>query len=244
MTTTIHDKIADRITSDSRWSAVLNENEILYIDDTPFEKLVDAGPFALVMAGDSILIKQWKEWISRGAAPSSRPPVERSTPQGKQFICVCLIVKPSYVLFDTEQTCLLVPNARFSGSGKHYAKQCWEVNKCAKKAIESAKINDLFSGGIVKFVDFNAGSSNLSQDTLSVDELHYEMQENGFVINKTTSEVIPMKEYKTKEDVKKGFETGSLVASAPVGDFMSPWDTALESKLDNAIGMLHKLISK
>lgn len=244
LTTTVHDKNAKLITSDSRWSCNLSNSEILYIDSSEFEKMVEVDQFALVMAGDAILISHWKNW-AKGDITRQIPNVVRNDALGNEHhISICMIFKPSTVLFDVDVATIVTPHARFSGSGRSVAMDCWEDNKCAKKAVDSAIDADIYSGGSVKYVELSTQDNNLSADTATVDELHRLMQNEGYVMNTKTNEIVEIKDYNNRDDVVKGMENGKLVASAPTGSDESPWNESQKSALENAVDVLRTLVSK
>lgn len=238
----MHDKNSLTITSDSRWSVELDTEHLLYIDNTDFEKMVELEFFALVMAGDALLIEQWKNW-AKGDILKKRPDVVRiGENQNKHYISVCLIKKPSIVLFDSQVATIVLPHARFSGSGREYAKECWEKNQCAKIAINSAKASDIFTGGTVKYVDLSSSANNLSSDSATIQDLNNMLFSVGVVMNRDTSTITPVQEYSNKDEIAKGLESGALVASAPTGDIQSPWNESQEQSLDEAIETLRKLV--
>ncbi|AYO14223.1 hypothetical protein D0812_07300 [Vibrio owensii] len=243
MTTTVHDKNALTITSDSRWSVELDKAHVLFIDDTDFEKMVELPKFALVTAGDAILIEQWKNW-AKGDISNPRPAVVRvDERQRNHYISVCLIMKPSIVLFDSQVATIVIPHARFSGSGREFAKCCWEGNQCARTAIETAKKSDVFTGGTVKYVELNTAANNLSADNATIQDLHTMLTTRGLVMNTNTGNTTPVQEHQEPKDIAKGLENGALVASAPTGDVQSPWNTTQEENLDAAIETLRKLVA-
>lgn len=243
MTTTVHDKNAQIITSDSRWSCHLNKFELFYIDSSEFEKMVEKADFALVMAGDAILISGWKDWAKD--ISNEIPDVVRVDRQGvEHHISICMIYKPSTVLFDVDVATVVTPHARFSGSGRDIAKNCWEANKCARKAVDTAISDDIYTGGTVKYVELSSEDNNLSSDATTVDELHELMQNEGYIMNIKTNKITEINKYKNKADISKGVDSGELVASAPTGSNESPWNDSQKSALGEAVEVLRKLLSK
>lgn len=243
MTTTVHDKNAEIITSDSRWSADINDSEVLYIDTSKFEKMVEQQHFALVMAGDAQLIHNWKVW-AKGDITNETPDVTRVDEDGIEcLVSICMIFKPSIVLFDVDIATEVTPHARFSGSGRALAKDCWEQNKCARKAVESAVNGDVYTGGSVKYVELSTPDNNLSDDSTTLTELHELMFNEGSVMNTKTKEIVKMKNYTSKEEIAKGIQDGKIVASAPTGSDESPWNESQERALGDAVDVLRALIA-
>jgi hypothetical protein len=242
LTTTVHDKNAQIIASDSRWSCHLSDSEVLYTDSSEFEKMVEKKSIALVMAGDAILISQWKEWAKD--IKGNRPNVVRIDQHGNDNpISICMIYKPSTVLFDVDVATEVTPHARFSGSGRHFARDCWESNSCALQAIRTAIYNDIYTGGEVKYVELSTTANNLSSDTMTIDELHKLMEEEGYIMNTETNTVTKINKNNNKKDIVKRIENGELVASAPTGSDESPWSSSQENALDEAVEVLRKLTS-
>lgn len=228
------------ITSDSRWSIQLDRDEILFVDNAPFEKMVERDSFALVMAGDSQLIYEWKQWAKTGIT-QPRPNVTRIDEYYVQrHISICFIIKPVLVLFDNEVSTFVTPKARFSGSGARHAKSCWEKRNCAKQAIISAKEKDYFTGGSVKYVDLTSPDNNLSVDDMTVMQLHDLITKEGTVMNTVTKKSIPVKKYKNQEQIIADTQANKLVASAPTGSAESPWSDQQEKALDMSIDFLRK----
>lgn len=243
MTTTVYDKNVKLITSDSRWSADINDSEVLYIDTAEFEKMVEQQHFALVMAGDASLISGWKEW-AKGDIEKDIPNVTRVEQDGStSHISVCVIFKPSTVLFDSDVATDVTPHARFSGSGRFFAKDCWNQNQCAKKAVESAINSDVYTGGAVKYVDLSTQDNNLSDDTTTLKELETLMCNEGYIMNIKTKEITDMENYTNKEDIAQDMQDGKIVASAPTGSDESPWNESQESALGEAVNVLRALIT-
>ena len=244
MTTNIHDKNRFIISSDSRWSTdINNKKEILFIDDLDFEKMVVTDEFAIVTAGDSRLIDAWKNWAKNDIL-SERPPVVL-TNDGEEpsYISICLIFKPSIVLYDSQVATIVMPHARFSGSGREIARVCWSQNKCALQAIETAKSIDVYTGGNVKYANLALGDANLGSDLTTLDELNSAIYERGFIMDKSTKQITPLSEYNTRDSIYAGLKNGSIVALAPTGDAKSPWNSEQEKSLDAAISILRRLVT-
>jgi len=52
----------------------------------------------------------------------------------------------------------------FAGTGSYAAAECWQQNRCAKRAVESAKTSDQYTGGPVRFVNVRSSENNLGAD--------------------------------------------------------------------------------
>lgn len=243
MTTNIHDKNKCVISSDSRWSVDLDNSCLLFVDDADFEKMVVTKDFAIITAGSSKLIDDWKKWAKTDIS-ADRPPVELTKANGEtMYISICLILKPSIVLYDSHIGTIVTPHARFSGSGREAANMCWTQNRCALQAIETAKTVDYYTGGSVKFANLDSNTTNLGSDLVTYDELHSMMLGRGLIMDKSIGKIISLDDYEAKDDISRGIKNGSLVASAPTGDSASPWNVEQEKSLDSAIHILRRLVA-
>ncbi|MNF77477.1 hypothetical protein D3C84_596250 [compost metagenome] len=163
MTTTVYDKTKKLLTSDSRWS--YNEDfGVLYVDDIGFDKIEKAigqhaEGYVFLFAGNSGVIQLWKTFIRSSPKPGAPIP----TCHGIAILAVhaetgevVLDYGPGIRLPNAAQ-----PTIRFAGTGSVHAAQCWHSNGCARKAVDSAKDLDPFSGGEVKFFELASGNHNL-----------------------------------------------------------------------------------
>lgn len=178
MTTNVYDQRSGFITSDSRWSFE-KDFAIMYVDDTGFDKIEEARGKVFLFAGDSEIIQLWKTFLRSGPLSSSgRPKIEG---------IAILIAEASTgrLVYHYGQDILLPdsenPMTSFAGSGARSAAQCWQANNCAKKAVESAKGFDLFSGGDVKFFELSTGKHNLNEQ-IDVKDLKAAFIKKGMVM--------------------------------------------------------------
>ena len=155
MTTNVYCRPQGFLTSDSRWTF---ESEFgwLYVDDTGFDKVdvlkdVNAG---FLFAGNSAVIGEWRQWIN------SNPTSVSDAPK-KEHICVCIVNLRSGAY--REWHGFPLENAWFAGTGFTYALLCYGSNKDARRAIESAKQMDPFSGGATLYYERNTGANNLNR---------------------------------------------------------------------------------
>lgn len=156
MTTNVFDKEAGVLATDSRWSYSLPGVANIYVDNVEFEKIASDGILAFMFAGDSLKINEWKSWInSPNKVVMNQPkPVEHG-------FSICMVdVKMQEIVLEKYQE-IKRDGARFAGTGAIAANRCWEENRDPKKAVESAIVEDCFSGGEVKYLDLLRGTNNL-----------------------------------------------------------------------------------
>lgn len=257
MTTNVYDRVASKITSDTRWSADFihedGEHYLVYIDDVDFDKIAQNQHLAILMAGDSYLIDCWKKWLSDPAFDgTNRPYVKRNLKSGEQTaVHLCVICKDTKVILFACGTIYSLPqgsisdfDAIFLGSGGNYALSCWANNRCSITATESAKKDDIYSGGQVKFIDLLSGISNLAHNQRTCEQMTEQLKEKGMIMNKTTKKITTLKDF--REGNFTGFDSvmdGSNPLSAPTPcDFK--WDLESEAELDSALSDLTKKIKQ
>lgn len=243
MTTNVYDVASGLLTSDSRWSAKDGE-WMVYVDDTKFDKIIADAQLALLFAGDLLNIAAWKNWVVAGrAAPAPMDMLNETS-------IVIVDVATGDVVFNTDYLLWSdigpARHAWYGGTGAPYAKDCWEVNKCAKKAVESAIMADKYSGGTVLHFNRNTLVSNVmnSESHLSV---MAQMKERGIMKNSSgaefkVSEVVSSDnsaEYDSAgvlDSVAKKLAekvmNGSITLSAPFPGIEQPWTN--EKKLELA----------
>lgn len=190
MTTNVYDRESGFLTSDSRWSFRTGFG-VLYVDDTGFDKIEEARGNAFLFAGDSHVIQLWKDWLR--ADPISA--AGRPTQEGIAVLIAQTATRA--LIYHYGQDIMWEANGdwtqSFAGSGAMYAAPCWTQNKCAHRAVDSAKTHDQFSGGEVKFFELSSGSHNLKND-IEVTALGKAFLGKGMVMYKANSNPIPVQE--------------------------------------------------
>lgn len=225
MTTNAVDWLDRQVSSDSRWSYEMSDNEFLFVDDASYDKLAVRGDICLVFAGSGLLIEWWKVWFHDPAGPDEEkmPPTNLQINDHLLEASICMIsTADGAVLFDDGMAIRIANEARFSGSGSRLAADCWKQNKCVKTAVGTACSSDPHSGGETKFLVLGTGSNNLSPvtaESLSMDTTVYtELQKRGFHMDKVTNIITPIAEHQGAQDwLKKCAGSLQLVASAPIG---------------------------
>ena len=222
MTTNVLDRRNSKVTSDSRWS-IATPDFLYFVDDTGFDKIEDRPSAVMVCAGNALLIELWRTWFIAGDY-SVLPPTEIQFPNGAiDAIYVTIVSKPDFTidftrgLYDSFQD-----DARFCGTGAQFAKDCYSVNGCAVRCVETAKGIDPQTGGETKFYDFKTFQSNLSAAPMSLAELQDELFNRGMVMNMKTRTVTPMGPMDT-DALKQALGAGNVSLCAPTGQAPRAW---------------------
>lgn len=222
MTTTAIDSKRKLVTCDSRWSFV-DGDDVFYVDDTGFDKIVSRAFGTLVCAGDARLIEQWRNWFMTPTVNmQGMPPTERVDNMGKtQGIAVSLVLSPEgKPLFSNGTHVLYEDFARFSGSGSYHAYQCFAVNGCGLRCIESAAKMDPMTGGETKYFDFTKKDTNAGWTPITVEEVEKLFLTRGMVMNTKTKAVTPIQQH---PKFAGGAGAHDFSLSAPTGQPTRAW---------------------
>ena len=248
MTTTVYDRFNRLVASDSRWSVDLTQcgydGHVLYIDDTGFGKIADRNDFVMTLAGDGLLIEQWKTWWA-GDLSDREPPVVLPTGQS---VCLHIVKKSTNeVIFDKGDKLLVKCQdtndlkAVFSGSGSGIAAQDWLQSYCARSAIDSAKNYDPFTGGTVRYIDFISNKSDLENTVHAINDVNQALLQRGLIMD-TKNPQSPHVSISAQEvaDVRQMLVNGSITPCAPVGRATQDWDEKSRKKLADAINRIRE----
>lgn len=225
MTTNVICRPSKLLASDSRWSSDIEgyPDCLAFVDDAGFDKISLRPTHALVFAGDGELIAGWKEWFSRATMDfASLPKVNRLIPgTNKMESMVVSLVKRATceVIFTVGRFEAHGEDARFTGSGAEYAKDCYAVKRCGKTSIVTASGKDKWTGGEVKYVELETGSHNLNMTQATLGELLNALNQRGFVMDTKANTVTPINEWRAAhQDGDRSASTASLSnISAPTG---------------------------
>ncbi|VVT48018.1 hypothetical protein UYSO10_1950 [Kosakonia radicincitans] len=249
MTTTVFDAKLKIVASDSRWSAQVDLPDgiyLVYADDTNFHKIVVRTGAALVLAGDGQLIAEWKNWWVRDDIDSSNmPDVALSE---IRLVSVMLIARDGTILFDAgPKKALLDVNTKgyvgiFSGTGSDYAAECFDQNRNAVVAVNSAKEKDLCSGGTVMFTELATMRHNLHSENYDYNSVVSALQNRGMIMkiaskNNSANDAssIDISAHAHADYIRDGLSSGSIRACAPSGESEFRWTEARIEKLKLAI---------
>lgn len=228
MTTNVFDISQGILASDSRWS-IPRDFGIIYVDDTGFDKMELALGHAFIFAGNGAVIQSWKNWIRDPNRPYQEPDVNG--------IALCIVnVTTVEISFEYGQD-IALEEARFAGTGSYHAHLCWSSNKCARRAVESAKGEDKLTGGEIKFIELRTGSHNLTNQG-SIDSVAQDIVDRGWVMynnGKNSRTSIKIDEAAANDtrvaDLIKDIATGSVTATAPCDSMYNKWSDADKQRL-------------
>lgn len=193
MTTNVMDKKNNRVTSDTRWSLESVEGYVVYLDDTGFSKIAYDDHSVMICAGNARLIAAWKNWYASDVTVP-QPPTKLVFPDGTEHvILMSLILKDGFrTRFSSGYSEEYRDDAKFSGTGSEAAKDCYSINGCSTKCVESAKNQDPFTGGEVQYVNFSTNETNVGPDTVTLEQMIDQLQPRGFAMDKKTKIVVPI----------------------------------------------------
>ncbi|MRJ38495.1 hypothetical protein [Pseudomonas haemolytica] len=224
MTTNVICRTKKLLTSDSRWSCSIvgYPDHIAFVDNTGFDKLAVRQAHALVFAGDGELIAAWKAWFTAKSLDFGKMPGFHRLIPGTNIlesIVISLVKKPSCdVMFSSGNFMAHGEEARFSGSGAQFAKDCYARNLCGRTAITTAGQSDPATGGETKFVELETGSTNLTVLQATLNELKNALNVRGFVMDTTTKTVTPINAWQPgSADAKRAIVSSVASISAPTG---------------------------
>ena len=249
MTTTVYDSTSRLIAADTRWSADLNVSNgtvFVYVDEDSFTKVADLPHASMVLAGNGLLISEWKRWWYTSLDENNMPPMLIN---GINAVAILIIDKiNNRILFDAGQFSVgfCVESQKilsvFSGSGRNHAFGCWELNGCPFRSIQTASKHDICTSENVIYVDFKNGSSNIPIHSYDFNIVVDAIINRGFVMDKNSA--IPIAQHSLSQEIRDAFRTGSAVASAPVPGLSSfVWTDQRKEKLKSAIQEVKKLQS-
>lgn len=241
MTTNVYDQSKLLITSDSRWS-ILTDFGVIYVDDTGFDKIEISKDHAFVFAGNAGVIQLWKDYIraSQAGIPLARPSAKGISLLVAKMGCGSFVEAYGQ---DISLPSKAKPVVSFAGTGSHPAAVCWFANKCGKRAIDSAKARDYYSGGTVSFLELNTRVGN-QQNNRNADKLSEAFLDKGMVMYTPgiTSSSVPLTQAaasdpRVAEWLKKIAE-GSVEIQAPCDSMFAEPTEEENSRLDAAMASI------
>lgn len=229
MTTNAIDRLNRLVASDSRWSMLLDGNRIAYVDDTGFDKLANRQFHTMAFAGDGVLIEQWKSWfLAEELDFDNLPPFQRLEGNALVTLYFSLVQKPEcIVVFNSGWWIHHGEHASFAGSGAPHAYDCYVLNGCGKRSVESAALSDPATGGEIKYVELTTGLHNLSDTQRDLKYAIQQLNERGFVMDTNTKVITPIKDvHQTTVEALRALESGERSLTAPTGLPMRVWTDA------------------
>lgn len=245
MTTNAIDKKQLIVASDSRWSADVDADHIVFLDDWGFHKIAMRRGGTMVCAGDAVLIEKWMHWYQQAEIDVDNPPELNRTVNGNLCHIVFHIVTSTGEIFDPGIGGTLDYNdeARFAGTGAIAAMNCYSTNKCVKKSVTTASKVDPCTGGERMFVEVTTGSNNLTPVTCGADQVNADLGQRGSIMNKHTRDISTISDFLAK---RPGTATaqpglGVLNASAPTGTPAFEWSERQKAELMRGFRVVAKL---
>ena len=244
MTTNVIDFSSMQVCSDARWSLPafewMGREVFVYVDNIDFHKLAHNESHVIVFAGDAELIGQWKTWWAGGGV-GVRPDVQ----VGPRKIVLSIVDKnKNELVFDQGNKLIYacmdtgVPKVILSGSGKAHAFQHWNLAHCAIRAIEEAAESDRQTGGEVKYVDYNYGKDNISEEECDYSSLVSSFMEKGVAMTTTTDktatpQLLPLAQHPAANDIANKLASGDVYAQACIDESEgAAWTAEAKAKLD------------
>jgi hypothetical protein len=242
MTTNAIDRKQRVIASDSRWSIDAGDM-LFYVDDTGFDKIADRHFGSIICAGDAILIEEWRNWfLTPRLNTADLPRVERPTNAEPAKILLTVLLRPDVsILFTKGWSVSVDDHGIFAGSGAEYARKCYAVNGCAKRAVTTAATQDPATGGEVKFVEYATNRNNLSTKYASSKDALEQLKARGRVMNYMTKKDTPIASAQLGSTGMLAKLGGELPLSAPAGHQISPWSDAEKESLRRALVRIAEL---
>lgn len=164
--------------TDSRWT--LNYNHLgqtkhLFLDDAGYHKLLKVRAtgaeidLIFMFAGDAAVIDGWKKSINAIRSRQAHVPFEQLPVDGMNVAVASSSVTDLLYQFGVEFS--VGDEANFAGSGSFAAAESWQSCQCARTAVESAKQQDAYTGGTVRYINLQTGEHNLVDDQIGLAEL-------------------------------------------------------------------------
>ena len=246
MTTNVFDVKAAIIASDSRWSFTLKDGAalraVVYADDTGFDKMVFGEGVCALFAGRSNLISLWKDWIRSNNKVVLRRPITE-----ENFSMCVVSATDGKLIFEHGQK-ITDDHYRFAGTGAKPAHTCWLTNKDAIRAVQSAALNDHYSGGEVKYFKVNTQDHNISS-TGQYSAINEAIFKRGIVMYPTyEGKKVSIQDAASKDpqigELMKKIASGDAVAEAPSGHDPVIWTETDIKRLDNSLEAFFGPIAK
>jgi hypothetical protein len=237
MTTNVRDSRAGDVACDSRWTWDLRAHGIpnqLLLDDSGYEKLVRYNNCVVMFAGNSTVIDVWKASFAKASYTGEAVDWGSLPVNGMAISTVA--VGSGRIIYEYGHE-ISLPEASFAGTGSYAAAGCWSANNCARTAVETAKGSDMHTGGVVRFLNFKSGDSNLVADR-PLSELIPQFMQRGKMMANTNSPVTFTNVSANDEALKQAMEEAVAQGSgpaAPCDAVFNEWPEAEKTKLAHAM---------
>lgn len=233
--------------TDSRWS-IQHGNWLFYLDDTGYDKIERMNGMALMFAGYGAKIQEYKYWLRSNPADDSNMPDVKG-------MSVCMVEESTGIVEVKEEQEIDESNVLCAGSGAWPAYRCWQANKSPLRAVDSAKMVDICSGGEVKFIDFPNSKTNVVSVHGAADLTIQVISENIFKrgipmkLHTTQQNALNMPfskvaggaandEHAAREEIGALIASGELSANAPCAGMNNDWSDASKANFKRALGKM------
>jgi hypothetical protein len=243
MTTNVYDKKVGVLSSDSRWSTD-NGEWIAYVDNTGYDKIAFNGRVGFLFAGDLPPIDEWKTYVANGMKKDTRPQVNTTGLLGTRIQVIQVDMQSGDIVFQSHQflnvAVGLSIKAIFGGTGASFARECWRQNRCAKKAIVSAAIDDMRSGGeVVHLTRSKTGETNV-KNSATARSVNDQLKEKGFIMHTTKKQPVLLKDAANDltspaQSFAKAVMSGAAPLTAPFIGMDEPWTKEKLAEFDAAL---------
>nr|WP_279086767.1 hypothetical protein [Comamonas thiooxydans] len=235
MTTNVYDSKTGVMATDSRWSHTFGKR-IVYADDLAYSKIEIYQKSAFMFAGNGQMIQSWKDWISSSPTDDSGMP-------GYDGVCVCVVDIPSKKVRFKQPQDITKDGGYFAGSGSMPAYLCWSKNGDAKMAVTSATQSDPYSGGVVRHIDLNDMSGNLSIGPVvpqRIDDVRQAVLQRGMVMTIAQNTApFPLSQLAANDvelaQIRDEIASGKIAPAAPCDGMYTEWTDEQKSELKGVL---------
>ena len=127
-------------------------------------------------------------------------------------------------------------DAMFAGSGGKHAMRHFSSVQCIRKAITATANDDHATGGETKYFQFNDGENNLTLSPTTLEDMHNQLNQRGFAMDKTTGQKITMQQHNSIANVLVG--VADMPLSAPTGHPEARWAEEAVSRFHSTLDRL------
>lgn len=242
MTTNAIDLHSLMIASDSRWSTY-HGDYFCFVDDTGFDKIAARGFGAIICAGDAWLIEAWRKWFFADDLLPVYPETERTDGSYQGSIDITFIAAKSGKIVLNRGNYIQGDGSMFAGSGAHAAFNCFALNGCVMRCVNTANSVDLHTGGSTVFWNISTGDHNLSEPPHDITKMHHELTTRGFAMNLTSKKLIPVSDYLATLPAPEAgaANLSEFHLSAPTGKGFQPWSEDEKRELKSAVSEMIRL---
>jgi hypothetical protein len=240
MTTSIFQASSGTLISDRRWSLPItlsDQKEYMIIcDKTDFAKIAYHDEYALLFAGDGILISLWKKWLLSGMK-DPRPPLSRvGDDKGISIISIDFLCNPPCVE-DFGIPAIYYPyndNAEIIaiGSGGIHAIDAMQKRNCLISAISFASTKDYLTSSSYDTIRFQGASTSTPQNDHYDHHEILERMKGGMIMEISQKSAMCISNHNMKEEILNALSNTNASAQSGSGHL---WTEEQTKRLDQSI---------